>query len=48
MPSNDAPFMIESDEELPAESGKKMGVEIIRDTVMEGDNCEGSHKDPIH
>jgi hypothetical protein len=51
MPSNDAPFMIESDDELPAISGKKRGDEITRDTVRVGEGYErlkGSHVDSIH
>jgi hypothetical protein len=32
MPSDDAQLIIESDEELPAESGKKMRNEIIRNS----------------
>ena len=47
MASDDAPLVIEIDEELPAGSGKKMGDKIIWDTVSGGDSYEGSHKNSI-
>ena len=34
--SNDAPFVIESDDELPAEMGKPVGMRL-RDSLDEGD-----------
>ena len=40
IPSDDSPFIIESDEEFPAGAGKKMGDKVSRDTVK-GDRCEG-------
>jgi hypothetical protein len=54
MPLDDAQFIVESGEELPAGSGKKRGDEIMCDTVREGPketiakDCEGSHENPIH
>ena len=44
MAPNDAPFMIESNDELPARSGKKMGDDIMRD--MEGSHENSSHNVP--
>ena len=41
MLSDDTQFIIESDDELPAETGKQKGNEIMEDTVRGGDRCEG-------
>ena len=50
MPSDYTQFIIETDDELPAGIGKRMGNEIRRDTVRGGDCCKrmrGSHEDAI-
>jgi hypothetical protein len=47
MPSDDAPFIIESCNELPARRGMAMGM-ILRDTMMENRSCVGSHENAIH
>ena len=39
-PLDDAPFIIESDEELPAGTRKRQGGEIMRDTRRGGVRCE--------
>ena len=41
MSSDDAPFKIESDEELPAGTGKQIGGEAMWDTITGGGCYEG-------
>ena len=41
MPSDYTQFIIESNDELPAGTGKHMGNEIVWGTVRGGDRCDG-------
>ena len=51
MPSDDAQFVIERDEELPAEIKTQMGDEIMKANRREktaAKDCEGSHENAIY